>query len=123
MPTGFWKIQSYTVTLHHGEPPDYGRRVLILRSPQGFYRADIHFYETVSVLGSISIEVPAAFSEWVQSWWPAYRFAETYDVLRSETPVYLAYSWARPDDLPDATYGTLLQIGITSASRPWWETE
>ena len=124
MPVSFWKIKSYTVLLHESKPPDPGVRVLELFGDPRSYRAVMNFREGYLQSGTVYVfdpPNPLGVKEHIRSSWPAHRFAETYDVLRSEAPVYLAYSWAPPDDKPKAPYGTILQIGITSADKPWWE--
>ena len=123
MPTGFWKIHSYTVLLHQSGPnPGYGQRKLTLKSAPPLYLAEISFRDVVSSVGSVYVfDSPDPIMEHVESSWPTHRFQETYEVLRSEKPVFLAYSWGQPDDKPDAPYGFLFQIGLTSADRPWWE--
>ena len=71
-------------------------------------------------LGSLSLlQPPSKLRERVQTIWPVTRFAETCQVLESGKPVYIGYSWAPPDDDPDAPYGSLLQIAVTTAERPW----
>ena len=85
-------------------------------------QAVISFRAGGSRLGSVNLlNPPGKLRENVEAVWPLSRFAEAYEVLRGEDPVFLGYSWAPPDNEPDAHDGDVLQIAITTADRPWWE--
>jgi hypothetical protein len=123
MPINSWEIHSHTVLLHQGGlGEENAQRKLILMNATGSIEAEITFLRGGSGLGSVSLlSPPSKLEERIQTIWSVARFTETYEVLESGKPVFLGYSWALPDDEPDATYGWLLQIAVTTADRPWWE--
>jgi hypothetical protein len=122
MPVNFWEIHSHTVFLHQDGPSDvHSQRKLTLTNASASIRAVISF-RAGGGLGSVNLlNPPGKLRENVEAVWPLDRFTEAYGVLRGEGPVFLGYSWAPPDAEPDARYGDLLQIAITTADRPWWE--
>jgi|SRR5918995_5994776 hypothetical protein len=123
MPVNFWEIHSHTVLLHQdGKGEEHAQRKLTLTNAAASIEAEILFPGGGLGLGALTLlGPPSKLEERLQTNWPVTRFAETLGLLECGKPVFLGYSWAPPDDEPDATYGWLLQIAVTTADRPWWE--
>jgi hypothetical protein len=60
--------------------------------------------------------------EQVYAVFPVSQFAEAYEAVRSEEPVFIGYTWAPLPSDPDH-YGDLLQVGITSDDQAGWDTQ
>ena len=121
IPRHFWKVHAYTVRIGQaGAGDDNALRILTVTNRSGLVRASLSF-RTGPNLGSISLlGPPSPVREQVHAWFPVSQFAEAYEALRSEEPVFIGYTWA-PDPSDPDRYGELLQVSITSEDQPWWD--
>jgi hypothetical protein len=124
MAINYWKVRSYNVFLHQGGvgEAEAERRLTVMNASASIH-VDISFRDTTGGLGHVALLPPSApFREHVRTTWPVSRYREAYELLRSEDPVFMGYSWAPDDEDPDATFGVLLQIALSTDAQPWWES-
>jgi hypothetical protein len=115
-----WEILSYTLTTTR--EPDGGWKRLMLQSAGNHYALLFFLPSAPPFLGTAyNIDQPNPYPTSAALYWPPDDFDATYDIVRSEKPLFVEYNYDPPGYHPDQPSRSLTNFAIHTGPEPTGE--